>query len=74
MYFIAQTEIAQITRLSQAGRLSPFSFWQTSLTLSQPGGQIMPTTVLKAPPPGFLDLATVLSHRKFFISLFKITA
>ena len=50
MYFIAQTEIAQITGLSQAGRLSPFSFWQTSLTLSQPGGQIMPTTVLKAPP------------------------
>ena len=32
------------------------------LTLSQPGGQIMPTTELRAPfpPPGFSDLATAL--------------
>ena len=30
------------------------------LTLSQPGGLIMPTPVLPAPPPGFLTLAACL--------------
>ena len=41
------------------GALAP-KFLAKQLTLSQPGGQIMPTTVLRAPPPGFLDLATAL--------------
>jgi hypothetical protein len=30
------------------------------LALSQPGGEIMPTTVIQAPPPGFSDHATTL--------------
>ena len=34
-------------------------FLAKQLTLSQPGGQIMPTTVIQA-PPGFSDLATAL--------------
>ena len=34
------------------------------LTLSQPGGQIMPTTVIQA-PPGFSDLATALFSNQF---------
>ena len=44
--------------LSQAGGLGvlePQSLAK-QLTLSQPGGQIMPTTVLQAPPPDFQTL------------------
>ena len=42
------------------GALAP-QFVAEQLTLSQPGGQIMPTIVLQAPPPGFSDLATALN-------------
>ena len=38
------------TGLSQAGGWGPPLFWAKQLNLSQPGGQIMPTTVLRAPP------------------------
>ena len=41
------------------GALVPPVFGQT---LSQPGWQIMPTTVIQAPPPGFSDLATALNY------------
>ena len=40
--------------LSQAGGWG-FPFLAKQLTLSQLGGQIMPTTVIQAPPPGFCD-------------------
>ena len=37
-------------------------FFSEQLTLSQPDGQIMPTTVLRALPPlRFLELATALT-------------
>ena len=39
-----------IPGLSQA---APPQFLAEQLTLSQPGGQIMPTTVLRASPPDF---------------------
>ena len=39
------------------GALAP-QFLAKQLTLSQPGGQIIPTTIL--PAPGFSDLATGL--------------
>ena len=40
------------------GALAPLVFGRTG---PQPGEQIMPTTVLRAPPaPGFSDLATAL--------------
>ena len=32
------------------------------VTLFQPGWQIMPTTLLLAPPPGFSDLPTTLTQ------------
>ena len=32
------------------------------LTLSQPGGQIMPTTLLRASSPGFLDFVTAMDY------------
>jgi hypothetical protein len=32
------------------------AFLAKQLTLSQPGGQIIPTTVLQAPPPNFQTL------------------
>ena len=41
------------------GSSPPPQFLSEQLTLSQPGGQIMPTTVLQAPPK-FSDLATAL--------------
>ena len=34
------------------GALAPPQFLAKQLTLSQPGGQIIPTTVLRAPPDG----------------------
>ena len=37
------------------GALAP-QFLTKQLTLSQPGGQIMPTTVIQAPPPDFQTL------------------
>ena len=40
------------------GALAP-QFLAKQLTLSQPGGQIMPTTVIQA-PPGFSDLAKAM--------------
>ena len=42
------------------GALAP-QFLAKQVTLSKLGGQIMPTTVLRA-PPGFSDLATALQH------------
>ena len=52
-----------ITGLLQAGKLgggltSPPTpqFFAKQLTLSEPEGQIMPTTVLRAPPPDFQTL------------------
>ena len=42
------------------GASAPPQFLAEQLTLSQPGGQTMPTTVIQAPPPGFSDLAMAL--------------
>ena len=44
------------------GGFSSSQFLAEQLTLSQPGGQIMPTKVLGTPPPGFSDLATALRY------------
>ena len=51
IHFIRKTSCVQ-SELSQAGGWGGFStlqFLAKQLTLSQPGGQIMPTTVLQAP-------------------------
>ena len=37
------------------------------------GGQIIPTTVLQAPPPRFLDLATALNYRSFSFLVMRIS-
>ena len=54
-----------VAGLSQAGGLGGAiapQFLAEQLTLSQPGGQIIPTTTYYEPhpPPGFSDLATAL--------------
>ena len=38
----------------------PFQFLADQLALYQPGGHIMPTTLLRASPPGFSDLVMAL--------------
>ena len=42
------------------GGLQPPQFLTNQLTLSQPGGQIMPTIVVQDTPPRFSDLVTAL--------------
>ena len=44
-------------------------FLAKQLTLSQPGGQIMPTTVMQA--PGFSDLATLIIDFMSQVKIFK---
>ena len=46
--------------MSEVGVRGAYHILADQLTLYQPGEQIMPTTVLRA-PPGFSDLATALS-------------
>ena len=48
--------IQQGCRQRGAWGLQPPQFLTDQLTLSQPGGQIMPATVLPAPPPDFQTL------------------
>ena len=52
------------------GGLEPLQFLNEHSTLSQPGWQIVPTTVLRAPlPPEFSDLATALKTAELRIFL-----
>ena len=50
--------------------LAPTQCLAEQLTLSQPGGQIMLTTVLQAPPPKFSDLATALNSTHYLKGLY----
>jgi hypothetical protein len=43
------------------------------LTLSQPGGHIMPTTLLLASPPRISDLPTALNHFITFMDMISIS-
>ena len=47
--------------LSEPGGSTALQIFTDQVTLSQPGGQIMPTTLLLAPPPRFSDLPTALN-------------
>ena len=42
------------------------AFLAKQLTLSQPGGQIIPTTVLQAPPPNFQTLRRAWVKRSLY--------
>ena len=46
----ATFNLAGLSQAGSWGGFSPSQFWAEQLTLSQPGGQIMPTMVLRAPP------------------------
>ena len=48
-----------LSELGVGGGL-PSQIWADQLTLSQSRGQIMPTTILLAPLPGFSDFPTAL--------------
>ena len=60
LFFYNSTYTLQACRRWGAGGPQAPQFLADQLTLSQPGGQIMPTTVIQAPPHGFSDLATAL--------------
>ena len=47
--------------ISYAGQSQAGGLLTKTVNLSQPGGQIIPTTVLRAPPRGFSDLVTGLN-------------